>query len=156
MGNDVLSVEQERKSISSETTFNEDIVGKAEIEKYIFHLTSKVAQQLRNENWQASTISIKLRYSDFSTLTRAKTLLHSTDDDKTIYDTSVQLFRQAYTRRVGVRLIGIHLGKLNHSCEQEFLFEDEEIIRKRMLGAVTKIRDKFGANAIHIGVSEKD
>ena len=156
MGSDLLSVEHERKSISSETTFGEDIVGRAEIEKYIFHLTSKVAQQLRNENWQASTVSIKLRYSDFSTLTRAKTLPHPTDDDKSIYDTCVQLFRNAYTRRVGVRLIGIHMSKLNHSCEQEFLFEDEEIIRKRMLGAVTKIRDKFGSNAIHIGVSEKD
>jgi DNA polymerase-4 len=154
-GNDILSVEHERKSISKETTFNEDIVSKAEIEKYIFDLTAKVAQLLRNENWQTSTISIKLRYSDFSTVTRAKTLSEPTNDDKTIYDTAVQLFRNAYTRRVGIRLIGVHLTKLDRACEQEVLFEDEELIRKKMLRAIMKIRDKYGFKAIQIGSTGK-
>ena len=151
LGNDVLSVEHERKSISKETTFGQDIVSKTEIEEHIFNLTSKVAQLLRNEDWQTSTISIKLRYSDFSTITRAKTLTEPTDDDKTIYDAAVKLFENAYTRRVGVRLIGIHLTKLDHLYQQEVLFEDGEIVRKKMLRAVMKIRDKFGHNSIQIG-----
>lgn len=152
-GNDILTTEHERKSVSKEITFDEDIVGKSQIEDYIFELTGKVGQLIRNENWQALTISIKLRYSDFETITRAKTLVNPTDDDKVIFETARTLFRQAYTRRVGIRLIGIHLSKLNHFFEQELLFEDEELIRKRMLRAVMKIRDKYGFSAIQIGKS---
>jgi DNA polymerase-4 len=152
-GNDILTTEHERKSISKETTFDEDIVGKSQIEDYLFDLAGKVGQLIRNENWQALTISIKLRYSDFETITRAKTLAHPTDDDKVIFETAQTLFRRAYTRRVGIRLIGIHLSKLNRFFEQELLFEDEESIRKRMLRAVMKIRDKYGFSAIQIGKS---
>lgn len=152
-GSDFLTADHERKSVSKETTFDEDIVSKSEIEDYLFDLTGKVGQLIRNENWQALTISIKLRYSDFETITRAKTLAHPTDDDKVIFETARTLFRQAYTRRVGIRLIGIHLSKLSHFYEQELLFEDEELIRKRMLRAVMKIRDKYGFSVIQIGKS---
>lgn len=155
-GSDILSVEHERKSISKETTFNQDIVSKSEIETHLFNLTAKVSQLLRNENFQTSTVSIKLRYSDFSTVTRAKTLHEPTDDDKMIFETAAKLFRNAYTRRVGIRLIGVHLSSLEHSSSQEVLFEDEDIVRKRMLNAVTKIRDKFGPKAIHIGSEGKN
>ena len=142
--------EHERKSISKETTFREDLMDSAEIESVIFRLVGKVCQLLRNENWQASTISIKLRYSDFVTLTRAKTV-RPTDDDKVVFDTAVELFRKTYTRRVGVRLIGVHLSKLDHFAEQEPLFNDEEVTRKKMLRAVMKIRDKFGFDVIQVG-----
>ena len=113
-------------------------------------MVEEACQLLRNENWQTSTVSIKLRYSDFVTWTRSKSL-PGTDDDKTIFDVAVNLFRKAYTRRVGVRLIGIHLSKLEHFTEQGLLFEDEETIRKRMVRAVMKIRDKFGFDIIHMG-----
>ena len=150
-GNDVLTQDHDRKSISKETTFEEDIVSKQRIELYLFDMCGKVGQSIRKENWQASTISIKLRYSDFETITRAKTLTRSTDDDKIIFETARNLFRSSYTRRVGIRLIGIHLSKLNHFFEQEVLFEDEEAVRKRMLRAIMKIRDKYGYSAIQIG-----
>jgi hypothetical protein len=52
-------------------------------------------------------------------------------------------------------LIGIHLTKLDRACEQEFLFEDEELVRKKMLKAIMKIRDKFGYKAIQLGSSGK-
>jgi DNA polymerase-4 len=150
-GSDLFILEHERKSISKETTFSEDIVSKPKIEEHLFNLASKISQLLRNENWQTSTVSIKLRYSDFITITRAKTLERPTDDDKIIYQTAVDLFRQSYTRRVSIRLIGIHLSNLNHFFEQEFLFEDGEILRKKMLRAVMKIRDKYGFSSIKIG-----
>jgi DNA polymerase-4 len=151
-GNDVFVSQSERKSISKETTFDKDIINKKQIEAFMFELTGDACQLLRDENWQASTISIKLRYSDFVTITRAKTI-KPTDDDKVVFDTTVDLFRKAFTRRVSIRLIGIHLSKLSHFCEQEVLFQDEEVIRKRMLRAVMKIRGKYGHKAIHIGVN---
>ncbi|MCL4547999.1 MAG: DNA polymerase IV [Bacteroidetes bacterium] len=154
-GTDLLSVEHERKSISKETTFGKDIVSKTKIESVIFELVGEACQLLRNEMLQTSTVSIKLRYADFSTLTRAKTI-KQTDDDKVVYDAAVDLFRKSLTRGVGIRLIGIHLSKLSQFAEQEILFEDEEIIRKKMLSAVTKIRDKYGFESIHIGKTEND
>lgn len=153
-GSDYLSAGSERKSISKENTFDTDVVSSEIIEKVLFDLASRVCQLLRNENWVTSTISIKLRYSDFTTITRAKSII-PTDDDKTVYETAVSLFRKAYARRVGVRLIGIHLGKLSHFTEQELLFEDEDAIRKKMLRAVMKIRDKFGYESVQIGKTEK-
>lgn len=154
-GTDFLSVEHERKSISKETTFSHDLVSKVKIESIIFELVGEACQLLRNEMLQTSTVSIKLRYTDFVTLTRAKTI-KQTDDDKVIYDVAVDLFRKAFTRRVGIRLIGIHLSKLSQFAEQETLFEDEEVIRKRMLRAVMKIRGKYGFESIHIGKTEND
>jgi len=149
-GKQYLNPPVNRKSISSERTYGKDVVSKTKIETTLFNLTSKVCQLLRNKNWQASTVSIKLRYSDFVTLTRSKTI-KATDDDKVIFETAVKLFRNAYTRRVSIRLIGIHLTKFSEFAEQEELFEDKNIIRKKMFRAVTKIRDKFGYSSINFG-----
>jgi DNA polymerase-4 len=153
-GSEYLNPPAERKSISKERTYTTDVVDKKKIEETLFDLTGKVCQLLRDKNWQASTISIKLRYSDFVTLTRAKTI-KSTDDDKIIFETAVKLFRKVYTRRVSVRLIGIHLSKFNNFGEQELLFEDEENIRKRMFRAINKIRDKYGYSSIQLGQTKQ-
>ena len=149
-GSEYLNLPTERKSISKERTYGKDENNRAEIEQTLFKLTGQVSQLLRDKNWQASTISIKLRYSDFVTLTRAKTV-KPTDDDKTIYNTAVQLLHKADTRRVSIRLVGIHLTKFNEFTEQEEIFEDEDIKRKKMFRAITKIRDKFGYASIQFG-----
>lgn len=149
-GKQYLNSHVNRKSISSERTYGKDVVSKEKIEATLFKLTGKVCQLLRNKNWQASTISIKLRYSDFVTLTRSKTV-KATDDDKVIFETAAKMFRSAFTRRVSIRLIGIHLTKFSEFAEQEELFEDEDITRKKMFRAVTKIRDKFGYSSINFG-----
>ena len=149
-GKTFISTQHKRKSISKERTFGKDVMNKIKVEDTLFTLTSKVCQMLRDRNWQTSTVSIKLRYSDFVTITRAKTVV-PTDDDKKIFGTAVGLLRSAYTRRVATRLIGIHLTNFSEYNEQEILFEDENILRKRMLRAVTRIRDKFGYSSINIG-----
>ncbi|MCW8848433.1 MAG: DNA polymerase IV [Melioribacteraceae bacterium] len=149
-GSIYLNPPTDRKSISKERTYGKDENNRSEIKKVLFKLTGQVCQLLRDKNWQASTISIKLRYSDFVTLTRAKTI-QATDDDKTVFETALKLLEKADTRRVSIRLIGIHLTKFNPFCEQEEIFQDEEIIRKKMFRAITKIRDKFGYSSIQFG-----
>lgn len=149
-GSAYLHPEIKQKSISKERTYGQDVNDKAQIEATLFKLTGEVCQLMRDKNWQASTISIKLRYSDFVTLTRDKSV-KPTDDDKIIYDTAVKLFRKAYTRRVSIRLIGIKLTKFNEFAEQEILFEDDNTVRKKIFCAVTKIRDQFGYSAIKFG-----
>lgn len=154
-GNEYLNPPQERKSISKERTFGNDLIDKNEIEETLFGLTEKVCQLLRDRNWLTSTVSIKLRYSDFQTLTRAKSI-KATDDDKLIFDTAKALFKKAYTRRVGIRLIGIHLSNFSEFSDQEFLFEDAEIKRNKMFKAITKIRDKYGFTSINYGENSKE
>lgn len=151
-GREFLSIEHKRKSISKETTFEKDITSKEELEIILFQLAGKVAHSLRKKGWVAATVNLKLRYTDFTTLTRSKTI-DFTDDDKTIYDTAVKLFRNAYTRRVAVRLIGVGVTNFTKYSEQELLFDDYEIKRKRMLRAVNIIRSKYNYNAILIGCS---
>ncbi|MCB9206553.1 MAG: DNA polymerase IV [Ignavibacteriales bacterium] len=149
-GSEYLNPPTERKSISKERTYGKDENNRKEIEQTLFKLTGQVCQLIRDKNWQTSTISIKLRYSDFVTLTRAKTI-KPTDDDKTIFDTAVKLLHKADTRRVSIRLIGIHLTKFSEFAQQEEIFEDEDIKRKKMFRAITKIRDKFGYSSIQFG-----
>ncbi len=150
-GSEYLTVEREQKSISKETTFDRDMVNKEIIEKILFDLTGKVCQSLRDNNWQASTITLKFRYSDFQTITRSKTIKPATDDDKIIYDKAIDLLRKAYTRRVAVRLIGIGLSKFNEYSEQEVLFEDEEIKRKRLFKAIDMLRRKYNYAIVKLG-----
>lgn len=153
-GSENVNPSQERKSISKERTYRDDVMNIEEIERTLFRLTGEVCQKLRDKNWLASTITMKLRYSDFVTLTRSKTI-HPTDDDKIVYETARSMFKKAYTRRVSIRLIGVGLTNFSEFAEQEELFENEEIIRKKMLRAVTKIRDNFGFSSIKVGVDEK-
>lgn len=153
-GSTNFTINRERLSISKERTYGKDEVNHEKIEETLFNLTGKVCQILRDKNWEAATISIKLRYSDFTTITRAKTI-NATNDDKIIFETATKLFKNACNRRVAVRLIGIHLTKFSEFNEQEILFDKENQDRKNMLKAVTSIRDKFGFSSIKFGENSK-
>ena len=151
-GNENLTVEYEQKSISKETTFDQDILDNKVLEKILFELTGKVCQTLRNNNWQASTITLKFRYSDFQTIARSKTIKPPTDDDKVVYNIAFGLMQKAYVRKTAVRLIGIGVSKFNEFSEQEVLFEDAETKRKKLLRAVDLLRKKFNYQIINVGV----
>lgn len=147
-GTEYLTVEREQKSISKETTFGSDVTSHEKIYEVLFELTGRVCQNLRDENFIASTISIKLRYSDFQTLTRSRTI-KPTDDDKLIFETAKNLLMKCHTRRVGVRLIGVGVSKFSNFCEQEVLFEDEEIKRKKLFRAIDFLRNKYSYSIIN-------
>jgi DNA polymerase-4 len=149
-GVEYLTIHRERKSISKETTFIKDVTNDEEIKQELFHLTGKVCQSLRKRGWEASTIEIKLRYIDFQTLIRSKTI-KPTDDDKVVFETAWALLKKARTRRIAVRLIGICLTNFSPASNQEFLFDDIEIKRRRMFKAITKIRDKYGYDKLKFG-----
>jgi len=148
-GSEYLTIKYEQKSISHERTFK-DVTSKLYLKEKLFKLTGKVCQELRDNNWQASTVTIKLRYSDFKTLTRSKTI-KPTDDDRIVFNIALDMLLKAHTRRVAVRLIGIKLSKFNEYAEQEELFEWDEIKRKKMLRAITIIRSKYGYDSINYG-----
>jgi DNA polymerase-4 len=148
-GSGYLSVEHEQKSISHERTFS-DVTSKIFLKDKLFNLTGKVCQELRDKGWQASTVNIKLRYSDFNTITRSRTV-KPTDDDKIVFDAAWDMIIKAHTRRVAVRLIGVKLTKFKQYSVQEELFEFEEIKRRRMFRAVNIIRSQYGFDKIQMG-----
>jgi DNA polymerase-4 len=154
-GTEYLTIQRARKSISRETTFGNDVTSEEELKSTLFYLTGKVAQSLRKRGWETSTVDIKLRYTDFQTLTRAKAI-KPTDDDKNIFETAWELMKKARTRRIGVRLIGIGITNFSPLNEQEYLFEDYEMKRKKMLRAVTRVRDKFGYESLMFGNTGED
>jgi DNA polymerase-4 len=148
-GSEYLTIGREQKSISHERTFK-DVTSKQFLKEKLFKLTGKVCQELRDKGWGASTVNIKLRYSDFKTLTRSKKI-KLTDDDKTVFDVAWKMLMKAYTRRVAVRLIGVGVSKFSEYAEQEELFEFGEIKRKKMLHTVTRLRDRYGYDIIYVG-----
>ena len=150
-GSEYLTIEREQKSISHERTFT-DVTNKHFLKEKLFKLTGKACQELRDNGWQASTVNIKLRYSDFKTLTRSKKI-KPTDDDGIVFDVGWDMLMKALTRRVAVRLIGIRLRKFNEYSEQEELFEFEEIKRRRMLRAINIIRSQYGFEMIGFGAT---
>ncbi|PID62393.1 MAG: DNA polymerase IV [Ignavibacteriae bacterium] len=150
MGKTSISINRQRKSISKERTYLEDESDRKIIEGTIFQLTGKVCQSLRNKKWLASTIGIKLRYSNFTTLTRAITI-KPTDDDKIVFNKTKKLFYKADNKKMSIRLVGIYLTNFDKTANQVELFEDENKRRKEMFNAVTKIRDKYGYSSIQFG-----
>lgn len=143
----------EQKSISKETTFSDDILEKEILFHYLFKLTGKVCQTLRDQNALAGTVGIKLRYNDFNTLTRVKSL-RFTNDDQTIYQTARELLDKAFTRRVAVRLIGVSLTNFTHDVKQLEMFNDMEKRRERVIDALNIIRGKYGFGTIQFGRDE--
>lgn len=149
-GTEYLTVSREQKSISSEQTFSSDISSIPYVEKTLFELTAKICQKLRDKELTASTLTLKLRYSDFNTITRSKTI-DFTNDERKVYEVALKLLKAAYTRRVGIRLVGIGLHNFLPLIRQFSLFDDTESKRAMMLEAVDKIRFKFGYPAIQTG-----
>lgn len=152
-GTEFLTVERTRKSIGREETFQTDTADKMQIQKILFELTEDVCNSLRKKKWMTKTITLKLRYSDFVTITHSQTLKEPANSDKIIFNTAAELFRNAYKRRVSVRLIGIHLTNFYGSFEQENLFDGKEEKEKRMLQAIDTLRAKYGLQIIRYGTA---
>lgn len=140
----------EPKSISHEYTFDEDTADFGRLEATIAHLAEKVARRLREHSLYSRTIQIKLRYSDFSTFTRARTLDHATQLDAEILDQARLLFQKNWTG-AAIRLIGVYAGSLESSEGQLNLLEDRKIDRwRKAMSAVDRMRDKFGESSVSL------
>jgi DNA polymerase IV len=149
-GPDELSTEHERKSIGNEETFSKDISDKNELQRIILSLTEEVCSSLRFRHLKGRTFTLKLRYSDFQTITRATTI-EPTDDDGIVFKTMKELLEDSYTRRLPLRLLGVRASHLVDVEQIELQLFPEDQKRSSMLSAVDKIRKKFGDDVIHVG-----
>jgi DNA polymerase-4 len=145
-------VERQGKSMSRETTFAQDIGDRQVLRKKLRSLSESVARRLRKRGLRGRTIKLKLRYSDFKTLTRQVTLETPTDLEQVIFEKAARLLDKAWDRRKNVRLIGVGVSKFETEQRQLSLFEGtgEGRVEKlsRLSQAVDRIREKYGNEAI--------
>lgn len=139
------------KSISHEHTFGEDTRDLEKIESTLAHLSELVGRRLREQNFAARTIQLKLRYSDFYTITRAHSVPQPTQVDTEIFETVRRLFHENFQMGRAVRLLGVHTSNFQNEPEQMGLLGDERREKwKQALSASDKLRDKYGESAIFL------
>jgi DNA polymerase-4 len=145
---------REAKSISSEQTFATDIADKDILLDVLIHQVEDVAQRLRLNDLEAKTITLKLRYDDFRTVTRSATFDHPTNVTKILWHEAEQVFLKWHKKSAGaLRLLGFGVSGLQKGGSgQHQLFTEPEVEKqKRLDEAFDKIRNKFGHDALRRG-----
>lgn len=143
-----VSVESKVKSISNEHTFGNDIYDKNRIYNTLFLLADKVGYRLRKQKLKGRTIHLKLRYDNFDTVTRNKTVTSATDSTRTIYQTVKKLFDQNYMSPRKVRLLGVGISGFQMPEGRQLSLFDERHNRDDALNRLEDLLiDRFG-NAV--------
>ncbi len=151
-----IGTDGDPKSISHEHTFNEDTNDEQELESTLARLSEMVGRRLREHELHTHTIQLKLRYSDFSTITRAQSISTLTQIDTEIFNTVRALFRRNWKRGEKIRLLGVHAGSLSREEGQMNLIDGDKNQKwKNALSAADKLRDKFGEGAVSLGTGLK-
>ena len=137
------------KSISHEHTYNEDTADPVRLESTLMRLSEMVGRRLREADFHARTVQLKLRYKDFTTITRAHTLASATQLDTQIFEQIRGLFRSNWKRGNEVRLLGVQVSSFSTQAAQMDLLDGNRQQRwKNALAAADKLRDKFGESSV--------
>jgi DNA polymerase-4 len=136
----------EKKSISSERTFEKDTTDMAKLRSIMVAMAENLSYQLRKENKLTACVTVKIRYSDFQTFTKQKRIPY-TSLDHTLIATVLDLFDKMYERRVLIRLIGVRFSHMVGGTYQIRLFEDSEKLLK-LYQAMDNLRNRYGKNAV--------
>jgi DNA polymerase IV len=142
---------EEVKSISHEHTYNEDTADANQLEATLMRLSEMVGRRLREANLHARTVHLKLRYKDFTTITRAHSRTQPTQLDGEIFEEVRALFRKNWKRGAQIRLLGVHVSSFEAQAPQIDLLEGSQQQRwKNALAAVDHLRDKFGESSVKL------
>lgn len=148
----------ERKSISTECTFDKDTIDVSYLKSVLISMVEKLAFQLRDEQKLTACVTIKIRYSDFNTYT-IQSHLPYTAIDKVLIDKAKELFDRLYQKRMLIRLIGVRFSHLVHGNYQIGLF-DATVEELQLYQAMDKLRKRFGKDAVQraggLGVRLRD
>lgn len=144
------------KSISHEHTYNQDTASVEQIEATLMRLSEMVGRRLRESQFHARTLQLKLRYSDFTTITRARTLEAPTQLDNEIFQHIRSLFHDNWRKRAEVRLLGVHASGFGESSSQGDFFDDRDRKKwEQALLAADRLRDRFGEKSVALGTGMK-
>ncbi|MBI1306599.1 MAG: DNA polymerase IV [Bacteroidetes bacterium] len=137
----------ERKSISTERTFDKDTIDVIKLRTIVSAMAENLAFQLRRGERLTSVVSVKLRYSDFSTYSRQLKIPY-TSADHVLVPVILDLFEKLYNRRLLVRLVGVRYAGLVQGNYQIDLFDDT-IERLKLYQAMDVIRNRFGERSLY-------
>ncbi len=143
-----IVTEGEVKSVSNEVTFDKDVSDPKVLNTTIKDLSTQVAYRLRKHQISATTVKIKLRWPDFTTLTRQISLKEATNQDTVIFNAAHALFMNVWSAGKPVRLIGVGTSGLSDDSHQLALWDTESEKERRLLGAMDEIRKKFGRDVL--------
>jgi DNA polymerase-4 len=139
------------KSISHEHTYNEDTADVSQLEATLMRLSEMVGRRLRESNLHTRTVQLKLRYKDFTTITRAHTLPAPTQLDTEIFEQIRALFRKHWKKGMQVRLLGVQTSQFESQPDQINLLEGNRQQRwKDALAAADRLRDRFGESSVKL------
>ncbi|MCI0355646.1 MAG: DNA polymerase IV [Acidobacteria bacterium] len=144
------------KSISHEHTYSVDTAEREQLESTLARLSEMVCRRLREGALHARTLQLKLRYSDFTTITRAHTLPQATHLDTEVYGQVRTLFRKSWKPGAAVRLLGVQASSLETAEGQMDLLDGARHARwERAMSAADRLRDKFGESAVSLASGMK-
>jgi len=137
---------REEKSISKEHTFETDTIDVQMLEQLISSMTESLCFKLRKNEKLTSVVTVKIRYSNFDTVSIQKKIAY-TSFDHVLIVMAGELFHRLYKRRMLIRLVGVKLGGLIHGVQQLDLFDDNEK-RINLYLSMDKIRLRYGSEAV--------
>ncbi len=146
-----VETEHETKSIGNEETFAADMTDMIAIRKELLRLATRVAERLRRHHCSSRTVTLKIKYFDFSAISRAVTLHHPTNDAKQLYQAVIDLLPKTMAGRKPLRLVGIIAGNLTNDTlpAQLNLFDGNGRTERRALNsALDRINERFGPQTI--------
>jgi DNA polymerase-4 len=143
--------EREIKSVSQEVTFSRDIRDDESLEKTLVKLSAQVGRRLRKNELAGTTVKLKIRWPDFTTLTRQVTLSNTTNQDAEIAEAALGLLRKIRKSGQAVRLIGVGVSGLGEPMRQLGLWETGSEKERKLQEVVDELREKFGDHAIKRG-----
>ncbi|WP_316896294.1 DNA polymerase IV [Pseudodesulfovibrio indicus] len=138
------------KSCSAENTFGEDTSDRDLLRKWLLAQSERVGEDLRRHGYKGRTVTLKIKWSDFTQITRSKSLPARTDNTDVIFSTAVELLDQVRLHRT-VRLIGVGVSNFEPRSRQVGLFEEEPRgveATSELDKAVDSVRRKFGGKAV--------
>ncbi len=146
-----IVTEYETKSISQETTYNVDVRDEKTLEKTLREQSKDVARQLRKNDLAGKTVKLKIRWSDFTTLSRQVTLPTSTDNEDEIFHTAVKLMKTVRKPNQAVRLIGVGVSGIGAPVRQLSLWDAGSEKSRKVQEVVDQLQEKYGRDVIHKG-----
>jgi len=146
-----LVTEYEAKSISQEVTFARDVRDDSELAGTLRSLSAEVGRRLRKAGAAGSTVKIKLRWPDFSALTRQVSLPQPTDQEDEILRQALLLLAKVRPSGKAVRLIGVGVSGLQAPLRQLGLWEPDTEKRRKLQAAVDDLQEKYGRKIIRRG-----
>ena len=146
-----IVIEREVKSISQESTFLHDVTDDAKLKETLRALTGKVARRLRKADLAGKTVKLKIRWSNFETLTRQKTLPTMSNNEAEIFETAQSLLKKLRPTGKSVRLIGVGVSNLGPPLRQLSLWEKNTKKSRQLEKVLDELNERFGAKIIRRG-----